>query len=421
MNYTKIQTELKKLFYGTCILIVLLGQSSISLAQDDAWTKKAPMPTARFWFSCEVVNGKIYAIGGATAADAPTLATVEEYDPVTNTWTTKTDMPTARCNMASAVLDGKIYIVGGDKFFKWGVAAGEQMLEVYDPATDTWDTTKTGMPTAREGVSACVVDSIIYVIGGVAPGGVACKDVEAYDPATDTWATKAPMPTGRWALSTEVVDGKIYAMGTGQVGKTVEEYDPATDTWTTKASMLVGNGYFGTCVDDGIIYTLGGASGITTQYSRVFTYNPLTDEWSEKTAMSAARMALGTGVVNKKIYAIGGSAGSSWSPLSTNEECALPMTSVGIEDVISPTSFVLQQNYPNPFNSETTLTYQLQQPETIQFIIYNQIGEKTETIRKWQSTGKHQFIWNAEGLPSGVYYCVFKTKSQIQTMKMIKL
>jgi hypothetical protein len=76
---------------------------------------------------------------------------------------------------------------------------------------------------------------------------------------------------------------------------------------------------------------------------------------------------------------------------------------------------------PNPFTTLTTLSYELQQPETVQFIIYNQLGEKVEIIRKTQSTGKHKFIWNAEGLPAGVYFCVLKTKSQIQTMKMIKL
>lgn len=421
MNSTISHATLKIVRCGAFVLIELLSQSSICLAQDDPWTTKSPMPTSRFWFSCEVVNGKIYAIGGATAPDEPTLATVEEYDPITNTWTAKTDMPTARCNMASAVVDGKIYIVGGDKFFKWGVAAGEQMLEVYDPATDTWDTTNTGMPTAREGVSGCAVDSIFYVLGGVSPGGVALKNVEAYDPATDTWTTKAPMPTGRWALSTVVVDGKIYAMGTGHGGKTVEEYDPVTDMWTTKAPMLVGNAYFGAVVVDEIIYTMGGAPGPSNSYARVFTYNPLTDEWSENTAMPTSRGALGAGAVNKKIYTIGGSSDGLQTPLSTNEECTTHIISVGNNEVIIPTPLVLQQNYPNPFHSETTLTYQLQYPETIQFNIYNQIGEQIEIIKKKRLPGKHQYVWRAEGLPAGVYFCVMKAKSQIQTIKMTKL
>lgn len=76
---------------------------------------------------------------------------------------------------------------------------------------------------------------------------------------------------------------------------------------------------------------------------------------------------------------------------------------------------------PNPFTTSTTITYQFQQSKTVQFIIYNQVSEKVDIITEKQSTGKHQFVWNAEGLPAGVYYCVMKTNSQIQTMKMIKL
>jgi hypothetical protein len=48
------------------------------------------------------------------------------------------------------------------------------------------------------------------------------------------------------------------------------------------------------------------------------------------------------------------------------------------------------------------------------------MGEKVDIITEKQSSGKYQFIWDAEGLPVGVYYCVMKTRSQIQTMKMTK-
>ena len=52
----------------------------------------------------------------------------------------------------------------------------------------------------------------IYAIGGGLQG-VGFSTVEEYDPATDTWTKKADMPTGRFALSTSVVNGKIYAIG----------------------------------------------------------------------------------------------------------------------------------------------------------------------------------------------------------------
>lgn len=424
MNFNKSLTPAKILLCGALVLVGLLSLSSISLAQVDTCTTKAPMPKARCWFSCEVVNGKIYAIGGATVEGAPILKTVEEYDPVTDTWTTKKDMPTARYNMASAVADGKIYTAGGGHSFNVGVTSGVSTLEVYDPDSDTWNTLKP-MPTAREGVSGCMIDGIIYVIGGVASGGVALKTVEAYDPVTDTWTTKAPMPTGRWALGTAVVDGKIYAMGTGQGGKTVEEYDPATDTWTSKASMLVGSGYFGTGVIDGIIYTMGGSPGPGSQQSRVFAYDPPADEWSEKPPMLTARGLLGAGVVNKKIYAIGGAIGWPLSPLSTNEEYTPPVISVGNKAINSPTYFVLHQNYPNPFNHVTNIEYTVQQSSHVKLNIYNTLGQPVRTlVDDYKTTGQYSVVWDGKDkygqvVSSGNYYYQIMTDRIALTKKMI--
>ena len=196
----------------------------------DTWTAKAPMPTARNALSTSVVDGKIYVIGGGiretTRGAESTSSAVEVYDPATDTWTTKAPMPTARVFLATSVVNGKIYAFGG------ATAAGGTILstvEEYDPATDTW-TTKASMPTARATFSSTsAVNGIIYVIGG-ARGGSSLSIVEAYDPATDTWTEKASMPRARGFSATSAVNGKIYAIG-GSLGSpwngisTVEEYD----------------------------------------------------------------------------------------------------------------------------------------------------------------------------------------------------
>jgi N-acetylneuraminic acid mutarotase len=194
----------------------------------DTWTEKAPMPAARLVHSTSVVDGKIYVIGGAYRPGVWTeelmTSDVEAYDPATDTWTKKTPMSTAIGAVATSVVNGKIYAIGG------ATTAGGTALstvEEYDPATDTW-TTKTAMPTARVTAGASAVNGIIYVIGG--GRGFSFSIVEAYDPATDTWTEKADMPTGRKALSTSVVNGKIYAIGGARGASwngisTVEEYD----------------------------------------------------------------------------------------------------------------------------------------------------------------------------------------------------
>ena len=43
----------------------------------EVWTRKADMPIPRISHSSSVVDGKIYAIGGATARSPSTVATVE--------------------------------------------------------------------------------------------------------------------------------------------------------------------------------------------------------------------------------------------------------------------------------------------------------------------------------------------------------
>jgi len=77
--------------------------------------------------------------------------------------------------------------------------------------------------------------------------------------------------------------------------------------------------------------------------------------------------------------------------------------------------------YPNPFNSSIVIEYELKNSETVEITIYNHLGKQVELIEQNQPQGKQQVVWNAEGLPAGIYYCVLKTENGTQTMKMTKL
>ena len=56
-------------------------------------------------------NGKLYAIGGIS--ESAVLATVEEFDPSTNSWGTRAPMPTARHSMGLGSIAEKLYVIGG--------------------------------------------------------------------------------------------------------------------------------------------------------------------------------------------------------------------------------------------------------------------------------------------------------------------
>jgi N-acetylneuraminic acid mutarotase len=287
------------------------------------------MPTARSALGTAVLDGKIYAIGGLVNEQA-VLSVVEVYDPATDTWETKTPMATARCVMDCAVVEGKIYVIGGS------ATAGSSILstlEVYDPATDTWET-KTPLPAPRSDAAVEAVNGKIYVIGGskrTSTYWAGLKTVEEYDPVTDTWSTKSEMPTARWSLGTCVIDGKIYTVGGNiqypNIASAVEVYDPAMDTWdTSKAPMPTSRYSLSTCFFNGKIYAFGGwkASGGNSgdpMYKIVEEYDVITNTWTKRTDMPQNIALFSSESLNGKIYLIGGTSKQhTFNSLNTNYE-----------------------------------------------------------------------------------------------------
>jgi hypothetical protein len=117
-------------------------------------------------------------------------------------------MPTRVWEHSAIEVNDKIYVIGG--------ATGQnsiQILQVYDPQTDTW-TNATPKPLNTRGFSATKVCGKIYTFGGwLNSGQRPYADTWVYDPITDTWTQAAPLPDYRATLSTSTVNGKIYAIG----------------------------------------------------------------------------------------------------------------------------------------------------------------------------------------------------------------
>ena len=60
------------------------------------------------------LNNTLYAVGGTNGSSGSgTLATVEAYDPASNTWTPQASLSTARYAPALGEVNGQLYAVGG--------------------------------------------------------------------------------------------------------------------------------------------------------------------------------------------------------------------------------------------------------------------------------------------------------------------
>ncbi len=91
--------------------------------------------------------------------------------------------------------------------------------------------------------------------------------------------------------------------------------------------------------------------------------------------------------------------------------------------------FSLHQNYPNPFNPVTTIEYSIPNVETlnatspnVQLIVYDVLGRKVATlVNKKQSSGNYSVKFNANNLPSGIYFYRLHFDGFVATKKMILL
>jgi N-acetylneuraminic acid mutarotase len=318
-----LKIKMKKTVITIILIITFLVASFLATANpafgatvtENTWVTKTSLPTARSRLGVAVVNGKIYAIGGF-----PDYGNNEEYDPATNTWTTKASIPTPRYLFGIAVYQNKVYCIGGQFNNRSTNARLEYTgaIEVYDPATNTWET-KEPMPNPRSQFQANVVYGKIYLMGGKTGGQnstVSLNDV--YDPETESWTTKASMPYPVVSYASAVVDSRIFVFDgqdefNGTLNLSVTQiYDTKTDMWSFGKPLPTSVWRSAACVTSGVyapqrIYVIGGQpsnSGGATIITQI--YDPSSDYWSAGASMPTARFDLALAAVSDKIYAIGG-------------------------------------------------------------------------------------------------------------------
>jgi len=254
--------------------IYVIGPDGTNLEYDPValtWTTKQPALTPRSQFAVAVYQNKIYVIGGSVGFDQSTASQIlcsinEVYDPQTDTWESKTPMPTNRSQLIANVVDGKIYLIGGRT---GGQFTTVDLNEVYDPETDTW-ITKAPIPYPVVQYASAVVDDKIFIMGGQDEFAdtVNLDLVQVYDPSTDIWSFGTPMPNVVWQAAAGATTGvwapkRIYLIGGlpehSLFGTNIAQvYNPETDSWTLGASMPTSRFNFAVGVVNDTLYAIGG-------------------------------------------------------------------------------------------------------------------------------------------------------------------
>ncbi len=121
--------------------------------------------------------------------------------------------------------------------------------------------------------------------------------------------------------------------------------------------------------------------------------------------------------INEKAWVIGGNGTILYTPnynlTGINKDYAI--------DFNYPDNISLYQNYPNPFNSSTKISFSIEKSGFVTLKIYDVLGKNIETlINRFKKPGAYNINFNANELPSGIYFYKVQVENEYsETKKMI--
>ena len=195
------------------IVVFVTTQNSSATAQDSAW-RIIPVtaePQKREDCSFVETDGKFYLIGGRG------ILPVEVFDPATNTWEKRKQTPFEMHHFQGIAFNHEIYVVGGMS----GRFPHEKPFDsiyIYNPVKDEWRKGSEIPQSRRRGSGGAVVyKNRIYFICGIQDGHYegTVNWLDVFDPSTGKWQMLADAPHGRDHVQTVVVNDKIYVIGGG--------------------------------------------------------------------------------------------------------------------------------------------------------------------------------------------------------------
>src|SRR6266487_1426068 len=324
-----IRQNFRAAIFGLFVWLVFV---SIGRTQNDGtWELGAPMPVFRQELATGALNGQVYVIGGYDENRSST-ATVQVYNPSTNSWASAHPIPYAVNHNSAAVAGGRLY--------SFGAGVGE--VFVYNTNSNSWSAVASTHYVHSRTAAVGVINNKIYVAGG--QGTPSERELEVYDPVVNTWTVKAPMSVPRNHTAGGVIGGKFYVVG-GRFGQNstnaLEVYDPQTNTWSTRAPMPTARSGLAAAVVNNEFWVFGGEDVESFTLRReVEVYNPATNSWRREPNMPSPRHGIWASVIGNKIYIPGGGAAPGYAATNTNQ--VLSVTDVGPPSLgnISTRSFV---------------------------------------------------------------------------------
>lgn len=232
----------------------------------NTWIKSTDAPGGIDGAAPFILQGLLYACSGDSA-----ITTARSYNHILRSWASIANVNTGRSRMYSNAghsLNGIGYMVGG---YSSG-AANLASIEGYNPNTNTW-TTKSGSLSgiATGNTANAVASGFMYRVGGFDnSGNTTTAATQLYNDVADTFTTKTSYPNNIFgAISHEKSLDSFLIMGgspsSGTYNTASYEYRATMDAFLTRTSIPVGTN--GACFDGKFLFAGGNGSALATSYA----------------------------------------------------------------------------------------------------------------------------------------------------------
>ncbi|MGK3967667.1 kelch repeat-containing protein [Sorangium sp. So ce118] len=283
--------------------LVMLRAGTAWAASAPSWESVPSMITPRGEHAAtELQDGRVLIAGGYPLVDAPSytnlaamsLREVEIYDPATRTWSPAAPLAQPRSGHAAILLpNGRVLVAGGRSRSEVPAGAALASVELYDPASNTW-TTAAPLPMPHPTPSMMLVDGRAVLVGSSLNN---TRDSDwfgsaTYDPESDGWT---PLPSCAHVERIEFVvggiipmpvsatllhDGRLMAVGSG-----CSLYDPETELWSWEQNTVMSTIEYryphATTLPGGDVLVVGGTLSAPDPEVHAFAqvYLPRDDRW----------------------------------------------------------------------------------------------------------------------------------------------
>ena len=231
----------------------------------NSWSRKkdAPYKVTHAGTAIDTSNGNVWLVGGFIGNFPSPQGTkaVWKYNPGSDSWTKGPDLPESRGSGGAQIVDHKLYYLGGANANRHGDSGKCWVLDLNNTSAG-WKSF-TSIPKARNHFGYATVNNKIYVFGGqneLEKKGVTLSSGYVYDPANNKWSGIAamPRPYSHFSFTVGVYKGRYILMAGGEnphntAKDYVQAYDTVTNKWatlthlpgTTRAASggIVGNTY----------------------------------------------------------------------------------------------------------------------------------------------------------------------------------